>query len=150
MPDDERTDERIVLSMDRTTARDLYDELYAVGEHWAAGAEVPYPPPDVMARLGTVYRDLERALGIPSMAEMMQQELDRRTTKNAGQPEGLLHQIPDGFEWDRGADLDSMSDFFGHACPLVVGRGSELSSPGTLVFELRQDAGRDGILLVFW
>jgi hypothetical protein len=71
MTDEADDNEQIVLSMDRATARDLYDELYAVGEHWAAGAEIPYPPSDVMNRLIAVFNDLGHELGIPTMAERM-------------------------------------------------------------------------------
>jgi len=54
MSDDPGEDERIVLSMDRTTARDLYNMFWDLDEHWAAGPEVPYRPREVRARLGVV------------------------------------------------------------------------------------------------
>src|SRR5262245_7577307 len=45
---------------------------------------------------------------------------------------------------------DIASDLFGHARPLIVGGGGELGGPRALVFKLRQDARRDGILLLIW
>jgi hypothetical protein len=45
---------------------------------------------------------------------------------------------------------DVLPDLMDHAVPLIVGRGGELRGPGTLIFELGQDAGRDSILLLGW
>jgi len=85
MHDHAEATDQIVLTMDRMTARDLYDSLHAVGEHWAAGAEIPYPSPAVIRNLTAVFENLGHRLDIPTMAESMQREHDRRSERGSGQ-----------------------------------------------------------------
>lgn len=53
----------LVVRMDITTARDLWEALYVLGEHEAAGAPIPKASREAEERLGEVLRDLDIALG---------------------------------------------------------------------------------------
>src|SRR5205823_5524982 len=63
---------KVVLRLDEAAARDIYDLLYALGEQVAAGAPVLLPPPAATGhRLSAVFHELQRQLGLPSMAQAM-------------------------------------------------------------------------------
>ncbi len=53
----------IVLTVDRATAQALWQLLYDVGEHWAAGAGLVAPPHSEMEQLGGLLRAVDTALG---------------------------------------------------------------------------------------
>ena len=53
----------IVLTIDRATAQALWQLLYDVGEHWAAGADLVAPPHSEMEQLGGLLRAVDTALG---------------------------------------------------------------------------------------
>lgn len=54
------------------TAKDLYDFLYGVGEHHAAGVTIPNPLPGTADKsIGIIMKDIEKALGIKSLEEAM-------------------------------------------------------------------------------
>ncbi len=53
----------IVLTLDRATAQALWQLLYDVGEHWAAGADLVAPPRNEMEQLGSLLRAVDTALG---------------------------------------------------------------------------------------
>ncbi|MFB7329748.1 hypothetical protein [Streptomyces sp. NPDC056190] len=42
----------IVLRLDRASAEDLYEVLWPLGEHIAAGAPIPEPPAEAEERAG--------------------------------------------------------------------------------------------------
>ena len=58
-------DKDIILKLDKQTAIDLYDCLFGLGEHYAAGAPVPTFDGGSSERLGRVLKDLSLALGGP-------------------------------------------------------------------------------------
>ncbi|MEV7739349.1 hypothetical protein AB0O75_46240 [Streptomyces sp. NPDC088921] len=53
----------VVLRLDRASAEDLYEVLWLVGEHLAAGAPIPAVPHEANERLGRVIGNLGRSLG---------------------------------------------------------------------------------------
>ena len=53
----------IVLTVDRATAQALWQLLYDVGEHWAAGADLVAPSHSEMEQLGGLLRAVDTALG---------------------------------------------------------------------------------------
>ncbi|MEV6055327.1 hypothetical protein [Streptomyces sp. NPDC052107] len=53
----------VVLRLDRASAEDLYEVLWLVGEHLAAGAPLPALPAEANARLGRVISTLGHSLG---------------------------------------------------------------------------------------
>jgi hypothetical protein len=53
----------IVLTIDRATAQALWQLLYDVGEHWAAGADLVASPHSEMEQLGGLLRAVDTALG---------------------------------------------------------------------------------------
>ena len=61
----------IDIRLDRATARDLFDTLTALGEYWAAGAAIPYPPREVMTMLTAVYKEIARQAGFTTVADAM-------------------------------------------------------------------------------
>ncbi|MFF4835668.1 hypothetical protein [Streptomyces sp. NPDC001315] len=53
----------VVLRLDRASAEDLYEVLWLVGEHHAAGAPIPPMPWEANERLGRVISTLGDFLG---------------------------------------------------------------------------------------
>ncbi|MGW1722965.1 hypothetical protein ACWCQK_08570 [Streptomyces sp. NPDC002306] len=53
----------ISLNLDHASAEDLYEVLWLVGEHHAAGAPIPHFPVEVNERLGRVIKSLGDSLG---------------------------------------------------------------------------------------
>ncbi|MFE7893859.1 hypothetical protein [Streptomyces sp. NPDC057412] len=53
----------VVLRLDCASAEDLYEVLWLLGEHIAAGAPIPEPPAEADERLGRVFRSLGDSLG---------------------------------------------------------------------------------------
>ncbi|MFD5582767.1 hypothetical protein ACFWII_03030 [Streptomyces sp. NPDC127063] len=53
----------VVLRLDRASAEELYEVLWLVAEHLAAGAPIPALPDEANERLGRVIRTLGRSLG---------------------------------------------------------------------------------------
>ncbi|MFI1393325.1 hypothetical protein [Streptomyces griseoaurantiacus] len=53
----------VVLRLDRATAEDLYEVLWLLGEHTAAGAPIPEPPAEAEERLSRVFEFLGDSLG---------------------------------------------------------------------------------------
>ncbi|MDV9172333.1 hypothetical protein R6V09_19790 [Streptomyces sp. W16] len=53
----------IALRLDRDTAEDLYEVLWLMGEHIAAGAPIPEPPAEAEARLAQLFKSLGDSLG---------------------------------------------------------------------------------------
>lgn len=79
---------KVTLQLDEATARDLFDALEALGEHWAAGASIPYPPIETIYRLTSVYEGLAREAGFRTIAQAMQDSISKRQTDGRGQVGG--------------------------------------------------------------
>jgi hypothetical protein len=62
---------QIVLEMDLVTARDLFNALGGLGEHWAAGAPIAYPSREVVDRLTALYEKLARQAELPTATDAM-------------------------------------------------------------------------------
>lgn len=53
---------KITLELDLETAKLLLGHLYDVGEHHAAGAEIPRNTPDEFIKLSNVIKDLDKKI----------------------------------------------------------------------------------------
>ena len=68
----------IVLRLDEATARDLYEELCSVGQHIAAGAQIPQPSAQTSVRLARVMDELAGQLGIKTITQAMHESIQER------------------------------------------------------------------------
>lgn len=68
----------VVLRLDEKTAEALSGLLYSLGETVAAEAPILMPPPEIEERLGGLMGEIDQQLGKKSIAEMMQEAIDRR------------------------------------------------------------------------
>jgi hypothetical protein len=68
----------IMLRLDEATANDLWNALYAIGEHIAAGAPIHQLPSETNDRLAAVMAEIDHQLGRMTIAEAMGAALERK------------------------------------------------------------------------
>lgn len=79
---------KVTLQLDEATARDLFETLEALGEHWAAGASIPYPAMETIHRLTTIYEGLAREAGFRTIDQAMQEAISKHRTDGGDQADG--------------------------------------------------------------